>query len=53
METGNGRQTIYSLAWGRESSPGNSVYTSIALSSGSPIFSTDIVLEIGTMMTVT
>ena len=62
IETGNDRQNMEmvvrqsldsSLAWGRENSPGNSVYASIALSSGSPIFSTDIVLEVGTMMTVT
>ena len=57
LETGNDRQytemvvrqsTVLHGAWQRE-------LTSIALSSGSPIFSSDIVhvLEVGTMMTVT
>ena len=60
MKTGNDRQYMEMVvrqsivlhgAWQRELT----CYTSIALSSGSPILSSDIVhvLEVGTMMTVT
>ena len=52
METRNDRHYMEMVVrQSMQSSPGNSDL--IALSSGSPIFSTDIVLEVGTMITVT